>query len=147
MVFFNSSRVYQNTQAFERRLKLHLLVQNLLDNVLIYAKLRFQKSLDGRIINTSTTSLEDALHHRKSGQFFDFMSHLEGRAFDFSLKDFDESEVYELKVSFLNVAGHLGAWVGSDKYKTRCLIVDQNTGLTRHLHFQIGKDVALNFKD
>lgn len=144
MIFFNSSVVYQNSRAFERRFKLHPLVQNLLDNVLIFTKLSLKKDINGRITSTVSTLEEDVNFHRKS------TTHLEGRAFDFSVKDLDEQEIYNLKVAFQNVAGHLGAWQsggGKTDYKYRCLIVDHDIGLGRHLHFQIGKDIAQNFKD
>lgn len=144
MVFFNSAVVYQNATAFERRFKLHPLVQNLVDNVLIYIKYRFKKDLGLRITSTVSTPDEDSFIHRHS------TTHQEGRAFDLSIRNFTEDEITELKLAFTQVAGHLGAWVeveGERGHLYRCLIKDHDTGLGRHLHFQIGKDIAQTFKD
>lgn len=138
MIFFNRSTAYQNSRAFERRFKLHPLVQNILDNVLIYISLRFQKPIAGLITSTVSTLEEDVILHRKS------TTHLEGRAFDLSVKDFTENEITDIEVAFTRVAGHLGA---INKDGSRALIVDHNSGFGRHLHFQIAKDVALNFKE
>lgn len=138
MIFFNKSSVYQNSQAFDRRCQLHPLIQNILDNVLIFIKLRFQIELDGIVTCTVSTVEEDVILRRKSS------THREGRAFDLSVRRLSEDQIDEIKIQFTNIAGQLGA---INKDGMPCLIVDHDCGLGRHLHFQISKDVAKNFKD
>lgn len=138
MIFFNKSSVYQNSQAFDRRCQLHPLIQNILDNVLIFIKLRFKVALDGLITCTTSTVEEDIVLRRKSS------THRDGRAFDLSVRSLSEEQIDEIKIQFTNIAGHLGA-INSDGVP--CLIVDHDCGFGRHLHFQISKDVAKKFKD
>jgi len=139
MIFFNRSTAYQNTRAFDRRFKLHPLVQNILDNVLIYISLRFKAPVEGRITSTVSTLEEDVFLHRKS------TTHLEGRAFDLSVKGLTDEQILEMKIAFTQVAGHLGALDSTTLLPK--LIVDHDAGTGRHLHFQIAKNVAQNFKD
>ena len=113
-------------------------MQSLLDNVLIFIALRFKKSVDGIITSTVSTSMEDVLIHRTS------TTHQEGRAFDLSVKNLTDEEIMTLKLAFTQVAGHLGA-IGKES-SNPTLIVDHDTGLGRHLHFQISKEVANNFR-
>lgn len=138
MIFFHKSIVYQNPKAFERRFKLHPLVQNLLDNTLIYIYLRFHSPLDGLVTCTVSSQIEDMLLHRRS------TSHQEGRAFDLSIKNLNEEQITELKTVFTQVAGHIGAISLDTGLPT--LIVDHDSGYGRHLHFQISKDIAQSFK-
>lgn len=137
MIFFNDLKAYKNTRDYDRRFKLHPLVQNLLDSVLIFIKMKYKVPLDGLITSTVSLPTEDLLLHRKS------TTHLEGRAFDLSVKPFKEEQINELKVAFTQVAGHLGAIGEYSKLPT--LIVDHDTGHGRHLHFQISKDAVRNY--
>jgi len=138
MVLFHHGEYYANPVAFENRTKLHPLVQNLLDSVLIFIKLRFNKTINARITSTVSTQLQDALLHRTS------TTHQEGRAFDLGLNGLSEKEIQEIKTAFTEVAGHLGAINPQTRLPT--LIVDHDTGLGRHLHFQISKQVARDWK-
>lgn len=137
MIFFNKSVVYKNQKSFERRFGLHPLLQSLLDNVLIFIKLRFGKKLEGIVTSTVSLPIEDVLLHRKS------TTHQDGRAFDLSVKNLTVEELGELKIAFTKVAGHLGA-IDQDTGLPK-LIVDHDSGHGRHLHFQISRDVARNF--
>lgn len=139
MIFFDKSVCYKELKDYERRYKLHPLMQNLLDNVLIFIKLQFGIKLDGIVTATVSTTLEDILLHRES------TTHSEGRAFDISVKHLTPEQLGELKIAFTKVAGHLGAIdknTGLPK-----LIVDHDSGYGRHLHFQLSKDFARKFKE
>jgi hypothetical protein len=137
MVYFNDREAYQNTRAYDRRFKLHPLMQNLLDNVLIFVKLKYNVPLQNIVTSTVSLPEEDLLLHRETN------IHQEGRAFDISIRPFNEEQLNEIKVAFTQVAGHLGAIGHYSKLPT--LIVDHDTGHGRHLHFQISKDAVRNY--
>lgn len=139
MIFFDKSVCYKDIKDFERRYSLHPLMQNLLDNVLIFLKLQFGVKLDGIVTATVSTVLEDMKLHRTS------TTHSEGRAFDISVKHLTPEQLGELKIAFTKVAGHLGA-IDKETGLPK-LIVDHDVGYGRHLHFQLSKHFAQNFRD
>lgn len=111
-------------------MNLHPITAALLFYSFIWAK---QRELPFIVTDTVSTEAEDIELKRVSS------SHISGRAFDLSLKNWTHDDQTDFFIDFTDKFGHLGALTTSGD---RRLIVIHNNGNGYHLHFQIGIDIA-----
>lgn len=124
--------IFKHTKSISRSLSLHPITAALLFYSFIWAK---QRELPFIITDTVSTEKEDKELNRVSN------SHISGRSFDLSLKNWTHDDQTDFFIDFTDKFGHLGALTTSGE---RRLIKIHNNGNGYHLHFQIGIDIAQN---
>lgn len=118
----------KHKKDFKRILQLHPITAALMLYMSVWAQ---ERNLPFVVTSTVSTKEEDLRLKRKS------LSHLEGRAFDLSLRGWTVDDQTDFFVDFSNRYGHLGAYNRAGEQ--RLIVIHNGTAL--HAHVQIDREL------